>query len=438
MHRVASTLALFALASCTSAAADPCGTCAEGAFCCLTTCQALGTVCGTDDAARGDAATTLPDAALDASIDAPLALDASFDPCATDGGATPIASACVPSIPGSLIPDPGVLHCSDGSTDACGNLGHCVDWTDAAGARHGVCAGHDQTSTCDPAHDTWECVGSVERACVANPPSANIGDAPPGWWGESDCRPHWSADATCALGTDGVARCTSPTDVPCDPSTFVIACDQACMDAPGTAMGGVIRPFCTGAHAMCVSTTLTTEGVTCVPIGATPSTQPATTSEVGLACEPGGGIRMEAFGYEWSQACEPAYHVVGGTLTSVPTTCWRIPDGSGAYCLAPEQVTCTSETVAATCADGTHSTQCDHWLQTTRDCSTSGISASICDPATGMCAFTPPCHLGWPFTETCAGPDHKWTIGDCSRGVATLAPCTGCHASPTGDGVVCG
>jgi len=426
------------LVSCVSnGAPEPCGGCAEQEFCCLTVCQALGTACGGSDAGSITPDASAPDArAVDA-----RAVDASIDPCATRAGVTQVASACGTvdaTLAAAGFAGATFLACASHGTSPCaraGTSGHCVEWVDGPGVMHAVCTDGSVTPSdvCDPALEGARCEGSVQSACIATIPGNAIGEEPLGWRVHTDCRPSWSPDAVCVLDASGTTRCTSPTDVPCDPSSYVPHCDAQCMQATHAPMGGVVRPLCGGAMPMCVTSAV---GVACVPAAAVVSSHAATADEIGLACV-GTARRVELGGYEWTEPCPLGLSLVGGMAVEVPRHCWQTPDGSAALCIDEGATTCATETVAAHCVDATHSASCHGWIEGTRMCVGLDGSATYCDVSTGDCAFAPPCHPGWPFTETCAGADHRWVSGSCATGVAMLAPCAMCRPDPMG-GVICG
>jgi hypothetical protein len=120
----------------------------------------------------------------------------------------------------------------------------------------------------------------------------------------------------------------------------------------------------------------------------------------------------------------------------VSAHCFAPPDATAPRCLANDAVMCTTASTPHTCADATHTTYCQNWVQQTEVCTLLG-NTSLCDAASGTCLFPPPCNPAWPFVETCAGPDNKWTKGVCANGYASLAPCSGC-APASGTGVTCG
>jgi hypothetical protein len=296
---------------------EPCGECPSGTFCCVSICQPFGTVCGAVDAAEAGSdavAETTVDGELDINTPVDATSDvAPSDPCALHGGATSVSSACAASIGTGTMSGPGVVMCASRSEIGCGPHGNCVEWLDSMGVLHGVCADPGQTSAsvCNPAHDSMDCMGSLQRVCVAANPG-QPGEPPQGWWGTSDCRVRWATDAVCRVGSDGIAVCSSPTDVPCNPDTFARSCNQYCLTAPGVAMGGVVRPICSGAMSQCVNNTSTGGMPSCIPGSAVPSAHPATSAVVGLACDPSGGIRNEQYGYEWVEACGLEYMISGG------------------------------------------------------------------------------------------------------------------------------
>ena len=420
-------LLLLACETMNSTAADGCGGCPAEQFCCLAACLPLGSTCCSDKAGaspNGDDADSgaLPDGARrpDSAADAPH--DAS-NPCAPRDGSVPVL-ACF----GSST----LVNCASNQHQNCSSQTTCIEWIDHASlAPHAVCGEKGHEDVCDPSFQASHCDGDIVRYCNTNPPGAE----PPGWWMPRDCRATWAGDATCATGTP---VCTSPTDVACNPSTYHTTCAARCVETTANAQGGAIRPNDCGPSNQCVQNSWSNDQPVCIPSVAVPTTGTSTSEQVSLACVSSTDIHVEQYGYEWTMTCPLDYVGQPGSngFTPVTTHCFAPPDGTAPACVPDNAVMCSSGATTTTCSDATHVTSCVHWVQSIAQCGTQA-SPLPCDPQTNACAVPPPCHVGWPFDETCAGTDQKWVAGTCTNGIATLAPCMGCAANANG-GVSCG
>ena len=441
-----------------------CVACATNEFCCIDVCLILGSTCGSlggsaaDSGRRSDAglpdakvsrsdarhdtahdangssadartSETGPDAAADqASVDVQQPSDSSDagpNRCVPlDGAATPV-STCRDATT--------AVDCASGGVIACNPTYQCTEWTDhASGLVNAACVPANQISVCDPLVTPSHCDGKDIRWC-----NKNIDPGPPGSWEVEDCTVIWASDATCVGGGDaGTLGCTSPSDVPCDPSSFAATCTSLCHGgAVASPLGGVVRPFGCAAGNQCVDNSWTGSAPNCIPSNATQSATTPTSVEVALACVGTTSITVEQYGYQWTTACPPQFETTAdGSLSDVSTYCFAPPDGTAPSCITTDTVICASATVPAYCSDATHTTQCTDWIQSVQSCEWFG-QTTPCDPKTNACTYPPSCHAGWPFNETCAGPDNKWTLGACTIGFATLAPCAAC--TPSGNGVTC-
>lgn len=189
-------------AACSDDTAVPDGSCAPACgaeqFCCVGTCQALGTVCG--DAAGGGIGAGGGGAGGGASEGG---AGGAADPCALHDGATAVVTACQG--------DGTILYCQLGETDTC-NPGYvCVEWVDPeTHVLDAYCPMTGETAICDPDFDSGTCQGDVAHACLGSvgpndPPTA------PGHFQDFDCVMLYGAGSTCMI--DGATQqpvCTMP------------------------------------------------------------------------------------------------------------------------------------------------------------------------------------------------------------------------------------
>jgi hypothetical protein len=429
---VASILAVGGGAGCDSAgaAAGDAGAdalacaCGAGEFCCLGACLPLGSTCGGAADAGPDAPPLHDGAGTDA---APR--DAGPPTCsprpAPDAGVVEVAARC---LDGHTLwrCSPGVAQpCSTGTPD-------CQEWYDPGS--HTWTAGCLDSGklACDPHVDHHHCDGAFIAYCNVN---INYpGSGPPGLAIRSDCRTRWGADATCVMQDGGVPGCASATAVPCDPGSFSIRCTADLAGRQECASDIlIVETTACPAGQRCLdnaSTRASSAGVACIPASAVPSTAPATTQPATLACVGANTVRLEQYGYEWTQQCptEPV-HNPDGTWTWVAQVCYA---ATGApRCEPPGTEHCDPLTFVASCStDGHHQRSCTGDEVVTESC---GIFSEpgVCDPSSGRCVPLDSCNPGWPFQQECVVNNTYRMVCDQTTGVAVPQPCANCRPDPS-------
>lgn len=400
------------------------------------------------------------DAALD--VDANNVVDGApvADSSTTESDAD-VAGECASStstrrIVGVCNGTSGYVECDKGpGTARCPSEAPCFEWdyvSEGITSQYATCS--PAVGVCDPTLVLNTCVGNVARNCFGPWNAWEPGTYPvtvhPGEAHELDCSAVFEG-GTCEIvdieprmpGFDPhFARCVDPSEVPCDPATFVASCEAGgCME---TDFGdGVIRPICAAedelaGHA-CATLPPPLAGVICLPPDWVLSSLPATRDEVNVACVGTGAILIAQYGYEHVEECTGMFHMgVGGP--AIPAHCFTPPDGSTPLCMIDGAELCDVATRASSCVDEMHTEYCHEWQRIEHDClTTMPRSGGLCDISTGNCAYPPSC-VPPPasFVETCVNDSHKWTVGDCGApdGSPALAPCPNCHELG-GVGVTC-
>ena len=336
-------VSMFAFAACGDAP-SACKGCSAEQYCCVGSCQALGTVCGAGDAGSGD----LPDAS---------------DPCAAHGGATSVTFACAGS---------SYIACPDKASTSCNTGYACTEWVDGSSALQATCVDPSQVTVCDPNTSKARCMGTSTVFCNANPPQTQkAGPTPPGWLSSSDCTKTWGADAICQLDGKGTPYCSSPGDVPCDPNTFVPTCDELC--TPQGAHSAQ-HPFSCASGAKCVQSAACTNP-TCVPASATTSAHAATIAAVYLDCPNDTTVHLEQCGVEWTTSC--------ASLSLGSTTECYAPTTDVVACISTTDVKCNPANDKPSCIDMHTLKMCTgSWGFGTQSCLTNMVCKKgvCCDP----------------------------------------------------------
>ncbi|MFO0548647.1 MAG: hypothetical protein U0271_09680 [Polyangiaceae bacterium] len=179
------------LPACGDDAANPAGECTPaceaGEFCCLGTCQAVGTVCGdsTGGAPAGGAG------GAGGAVAGGGGAGGAPDPCALHDGATSVVTACAA--------DGSVTYCQQGESDTC-NPGYvCVEWVDPeTHVLDAYCPMMGETEICDPDVDHGTCQGNSAHPCLGvvgpnSPPTS------PGHYETFDCVALNGAGSTCSI-----------------------------------------------------------------------------------------------------------------------------------------------------------------------------------------------------------------------------------------------
>ena len=349
-------LALTAAPSCSDPPGEACD-CGDGEFCCLDRCLPLGSVCGGVDGAvdEHDAEVTADAAGLDAGGDA----------------------------------GPGCqLSCNPGYW--------CVGWTaPESGAYTEYCVDEGR-SPCDPAEPP-RCEGNTRIECQPQQRE----DAPPGLTLANDCAQLIGPDSTCREA-DGGAECSG---TPCDADAFVSRCEGDGFLWCDPARGLVRLQPCFDDQYTCREVALEgCAGPTCIPRVAIEAGD-ATCERVGLSCD-GEALRLQQFGWEWSEQCfAPALE-----------RCFELTaDDGGPQCLSRDTVLCDPDAYAAECIDDAMAERtCEHhsdpgpWVVTETACGAIGGLPSACDEQTGRCYPTQPCYLP-EFYPQCS-PDGRFLI----------------------------
>jgi hypothetical protein len=366
------------LLACSSAERECGGGCGEREFCCLGACTPLGESCGASHQDASSDASGITDALM--SVDAPPG-------CAVPTGATSIDSVCVENVRTSCA-DEDERDCSPGERV-------CLDWIDGSAAAHASCVPPSETEPCDPAVETPRCDGNVARYCLAA--SAGPEPHPPGYVHRVDCEEH-ASDATCENGPSG-PTCVGPSDVPCDPATFVATCAAYCASGATPATPGVVRSYpCPGGF--CVQNEWSFHQPACVPTGAIENPGPNTD----LRCSAGATIRVRRYGYEFDEPC--SNRVIGD-----PGRCFdATPADVLPTCIATTATTCDPSTYTPSCVTSSRARYCDErWLIREEPCSTlegSLLSPGPCDAETGYCVVGAPC-VPDTFVPYCASPSYS-------------------------------
>lgn len=363
------------------------GGCGEREFCCLGACTPLGESCGVDPQ---DAGRDAPE-----SMDAFVAIDAP-ERCALPMGATSIDSACEGNVR---------VSCADEDERDCA-IGErvCLDWIDDSAVARASCVPRAETEPCDPAVETPRCDGNVARYCLAA--SAGLEPHPPGYVNRIDCEEH-APDARCEQGVSG-PTCVSPSDVPCDPSTFVATCASYCAPGATPTTPGVVRPYpCPGGF--CVVNEWSFDRPACVPDGAIENRG----NNTDLRCSTDATIRVRRYGYEFDEPC--SNRVIGDPGRCFDPTPADVPP----TCIATTAMTCDPSTYPSSCVSSSRSRYCDpRWLVREEPCRTldgSLLSPGPCDSETGHCVVGAPCDPD-TFVPYCASPSYSIT---CSAGRTT-------------------
>lgn len=345
------------------------------------------------------------------------ASDAAVDPCTPSAGAMRVDRACAAN--GALI------ECATHTSHSC-DPEQCAAWLDpATHTLEAWCLYPSESRVCDPATDVDHCEGGTALHCQSSGQAdAGVSVAPPGFWVSTDCIAVLGAGATCSPGDGGGVHCGSPTAVPCDPSTFTTTCAGTCANVAGS---WYVRPFQCPAGERCIQNGLT--DASCVPDSALPvSGGGGSTTLVLRACEGADTVRVEQFGYTWSEACE-AVSMPG------PDQCFAAPDGT-AHCIPSSAMGCDpAAATPATCTSETTSQGCSgaYYVATSR-CNNLDGTPSACDPGTGACLSFVCSTPGQP--ARCLD-DHRSVTCSVS-GAWLVSSCVGCHAADGGAGVVCG
>ncbi len=378
--------------------------CEATEFCCLGLCQPLGTACGS---------------APDAGHDAPI------DPCSVDRP-RPDGSGDAQQI--SLCATPGsVRDCASTTTRACpSGAPDCESWFDESTDRWAATCFEEGASPCTADDPLARCEGNTLVYC-----NERSGESPPYRAVEIACT-YYGPDAVCVPGDGGaIARCDIPSAPACDRDTFVGDCTT---DLAGTFTCGpldrvVVSPCDAGDRCLDNTTTRAAGGVSCIPTDATPSATGPSTSPSYLRCESPTSIRVEQFGYEWTEVCERTLSFVsdgmGGYVEAwIDQACYAGTGGVRCEPVGTEH--CDPATYTPSCnAEETIARSCMGDLLVETRCSTFGLDYP-CDPSTGQCAPVEPCNAMFPFISRCVlgGTHHMVCHG--TEGIAVAEPCAGC------------
>lgn len=380
-------LTVLALGACSDPVGPECA-CGAGQFCCLGTCQPLGTTCGAIDGG-----------ATDGHVADGGGLDGGFD-----AGGPVCASPC--------------------------NVGYeCIEWADfSTGASHADCLPPGSVA-CDPSASPPRCDGATRVVC--DPYGGFPESGPPGLERREDCRGEFGPSASCALAPDATGQCTGTS---CDPATYASRCDAARADVMLScdATRGLVRFTTCLPEWRCLANewTVATGGATCIPRIAVPTDGTATSEWTPLACDGTDAIHVEQYGYEWSERCRTG------------EACFTFPPavgGAPARCLPASTRTCDPATFVPTCdAAATSEQQCVLGVVTPRYCGIGLVSGSIpsaCDETLGACVPTGSCSPTG-YTPRCTA-DGRFRLTCNTDWVRELAERCACTTGPTG-GAVCG
>lgn len=379
--------------------------CGATEFCCIDHCQPLGSSCGSG-----------PDGGTDAPV----------DPCTLtrarpDGsGEATQAALCAG--------ETQLVSCEPDVRRDCPGTSTCQSWFDAPRGVWSASCFSPGESSCTELDPVTRCEGSdVVALCNENINYPAFG--PPYRQVRVSCSELYGADAVCV--TDGgSSRCDIPSAPTCDEETFVTECTA---DAGGAlvcgSLGRVVAQACDPGH-RCLDNASTREtwGVACIPRDAVVSTH-GPTSGTNLRCEDTMHLRREAFGYEWTERCEPTLVFrsdgAGGFVeVVVDQVCFE--GAGGARCEVEGIEHCDPATFPTVCgADGMSSRSCEVDEVRVRPCDVFGITYP-CDSATGECGPVEPCSGMFPFTSRCVLGGEYRMVCHPTEGVAVPEPCAGC------------
>ncbi len=323
-----------------------------------------------------------------------------------------------------------VLDCATHRTFACNpSYPRCESFFDAPRELWGATCFEEGSTACSESDPVLRCDGSTLVSCNANINYPASG--PPHVQRRASCPEFYGPEAVCVSDGSAGPRCDIPTAPACEEASHRLECTS---DLGGAlicgSLGRVVTSPC-GPDARCLdnASTRAAGGVACVPTDATPSTHGPSADRAYLRCESPMQIRVEQFGLEWTERCDPTLVFVsdgaGGFREEYrDQVCYA--GAGGVRCEQVGTEHCDPATFPTTCdMDGMSSRSCEVDELRVQRCNVFGLDYP-CDTTTGLCAAVEPCNPRFPFNSRCVLGGAYHTVCHPAEGIAIPEPCAGC------------